>query len=143
MHAFWLDKTERHDWPYSIYRASEGFIRFASEPVIVDLENDGLAEVIFASWTEKGSNHWGKLHVLNSMGKALFEVDLPAPKSSDDTWNGALAAPTLANVDNDADLEIVLLTSNSGVVVYDLPGTANARILWGSGRGGFTRQAYR
>jgi hypothetical protein len=77
------------------------------------------------------------------MGKALFEVDLPAPKSSDDTWNGALAAPTLANVDNDADLEIVLLTSNSGVVVYDLPGTANARILWGSGRGGFTRQAYR
>lgn len=143
MHAFWLDKTERYDWPYSIYKASEGFIRFASEPVIVDLENDGNAEVIFASWTQKGSRRWGKLHVINWKGQPLYEVELPAPKSSSASWNGALAAPTLANVDADADLELVLLTSASGVVVYDLPGTANARVLWGTGRGGYTRQAYR
>jgi len=28
-------------------------------------------------------------------------------------------------------------------VVYDLPGSANARILWGTGRGDYTRKASR
>jgi len=50
-----------------------------------------------------------------------------------------LAAPTLANVDNDPDLEIVINSVASGVVVYDLPGTANARVLWATGRGNVRR----
>jgi uncharacterized repeat protein (TIGR01451 family) len=50
-----------------------------------------------------------------------------------------MAAPTLANIDADADLEIVLNTAHSGVVAYDLPGSANASILWGTGRGNFQR----
>ncbi len=33
------------------------------------------------------------------------------------------------------DLELVVLTAHSGLVAYDLPGTAEARILWGTGRG--------
>ena len=45
----------------------------------------------------------------------------------------------LANLDHDADLEIVLLTAHSGVVVYDLPGSAAAKILWNTGRGSFAR----
>jgi len=49
------------------------------------------------------------------------------------------AAPTLANIDGDADLEIVLNTASAGFVAYDLPGTANARILWGTGRGSYRR----
>jgi hypothetical protein len=32
-----------------------------------------------------------------------------------------------------------VLTSASGLVAYDLPGTANARILWGTGRGTYWR----
>ena len=30
-------------------------------------------------------------------------------------------------------------TAHSGLVAYDLPGTANARILWGTGRGSYLR----
>ena len=41
--------------------------------------------------------------------------------------------------DADADLEVVLNTAHSGFVAYDLPGTANARVLWGTGRGGMLR----
>ncbi len=137
MHAFWLDKTEHHSWPYSVYKPAEGFLRFASEPVVVDLENDGLAEVIFTSWVQKSTNRTGKLHVLSAYGVPLYEVDLPAAFNYN--WNGSLGAPTLANVDTDADLEVVLMTAHSGVVVYDLPGTQNARILWGTGRGNFRR----
>jgi len=50
-----------------------------------------------------------------------------------------MAAPTLANIDADADLEVVLNTAHSGFVAYDLPGTENARVLWGTGRGNYQR----
>jgi len=137
MHAFWLDKTEHGNWPYSVYHASEGFYRSASEPVVADLDNDGHAEVIFASWVQKGTGRTGKLHILDYMGNPIHELDLPPAKSGD--WNGALAAPTLADIDGDPDLELVLNTAHSGIVAYDLPDTANARILWGTGRGNYHR----
>ena len=137
LHAFWLDKTEHHNWPYNVSNTGPG-IRFASEPVVADLDNDGFAEVIFTSWPQKGNNYVGKLHVLNYQGTMLYEIDLPAPFGSP-TWNGAMAAPTLANIDADADLELVLNTAHSGIVAYDLPGSANARMLWGTGRGNTKR----
>jgi uncharacterized repeat protein (TIGR01451 family) len=138
VHAFWLDKTEHGNWPYSVYNPAEGFYRFASEPVIADLDDNGYAEVIFTSWTQKGSNHTGKLHILDYLGNPIYEVSLPEAFGGGD-WNGALPAPTLANIDSDPDLEIVLLTANSGVVAYDLPGTADAYIMWGTGRGDYQR----
>ena len=136
MHAFWLDKTEHHNWPYHIYTG--GTLRFASEPTVVDLDNDGFAEVIFTSWVQKGSNQTGKLIILDYRGIVIHQVSLPSAFGSPD-WNGALAAPTLANIDSDTDLEVVLNTAHSGFVAYDLPGTANARVLWGTGRGNYQR----
>jgi hypothetical protein len=140
VHAYWLDKTEHGSWPFQVYHASEGLLRFASEPVVVDLDNDGRAEVIFTSWVQKGNNRTGKLHILDYAGHAIYEGSLPPSRGED--WNGGLAAPTLANVDTDTDLEIVLLTTSSGVVVYDLPGSSTARVLWGTGRGGYLRSGY-
>lgn len=137
VHAYWLDKTEHGAWPYSVYKPAEGFLRFASEPVVADLNNDGKAEVLFTSWVQKGTSRTGKLHLLDYQGYPLSEIDLPPAVGGD--WNGAMAAPTLANIDTDPDLEVVILTAASGVVAYDLPGTANARILWSTGRGGLTR----
>ena len=139
MHCFWLDKTEKGSWPYSVNNLVEGFYRFASEPAVADLDNDGHGEVIFASWTEKGSNATGKLHILDYMGHVLHEIDLPSAFGGSD-WNGALAAPTLADIDGDGEIEVVLNTAHSGFVAYDLPGTANARILWGTGRGSYLRE---
>jgi len=137
IHAYWLDKTEHGAWPYSVYQPGEGFIRFASEALVADLDADGSAEVIFTSWTEKDSNRVGKLHILSSMGIPIYEIDLPAASGSN--WNGAMAAPTLANLDSEPGLELVINTSHSGVVAYDLPGTENARVLWGTGRGSYLR----
>ena len=138
MHAFWLDKTEHGSWPYSIYDSTEGLYRFASEPVVADLDNDGSAEVLFTSWVEKGSEETGWLHILSSEGVPVHQVRLPEAYGSPD-WNGAMAAPTLDNIDGDADLEIVINTAHSGIVAFDLPGTASARVLWGTGRGGYLR----
>jgi hypothetical protein len=138
LHAYWLDKTEHGSWPFSVYQSSEGFYRFASEPAIADLNNDGKAEVIFTSWPQKGTHQNGKLYILDYTGNLLQTVTLPAAFGSPD-WNGSMAAPTLADVDSDPDLELILNTAHSGVVAYDLPGTANARILWGTGRGSYQR----
>jgi uncharacterized repeat protein (TIGR01451 family) len=138
VHAFWLDGTEHGHWPYSVYAPAEGFYRFASEPAVADLDGDGRAEVIFASWVQKGTNRTGKLHILDHLANPLVEVDLPLAHGGAN-WNGALAAPTLANLDADADLELVLNTAHSGFIAYDLPGTGNARILWGTGRGNYQR----
>jgi hypothetical protein len=143
MHAFWLDKTEHANWPYAVTHAGEGFLRFASEPLVADLNNDGQAEVIFTSWTQKGSQQPGKLHILNAAGEPMHELDLPAPKSASATWSGGLGAPTLANVDADPDLELIIQTAAAGVVVYDLPGSAGAVVQWGTGRGSFRREAAR
>jgi uncharacterized repeat protein (TIGR01451 family) len=138
MHVYWLDRTEHGDWPYSVTKPGEALIRFASEPLVVDLDGNGQAEVLFTSWVPIGSRRTGKLHILSTMGQPIWEVDLP-PAFDGSDWNGAMAAPTLANIDADADLEIVINTAHSGLVAYDLPGSANARVLWGTGRGNFQR----
>lgn len=138
IHAFWLDKTEHGSWPYSIMQAGDGVIRFASEPTVADLDHDGQAEVLFTSWVQRDQVQSGKLHILNALGQVLHEQALP-PAFGASSWNGGLAAPTLANIDGDPDLEVVVNTAHSGVVTYDLPGSAGARVLWATGRGNFGR----
>jgi hypothetical protein len=134
LHAYWLDKTEHGSWPFEVYTG--GAYIFASEPVVADLDNDGPAEVIFTTWTQKQSGQRGQLIIASSSGVLLQAVTLPA---STDDWDGALGAPTLANIDADADLEVVVGTAHTGVAAYDLPNTASARILWGTGRGSYLR----
>ncbi len=136
VHAFWLDGTEHGSWPYEVY--TTGPYRFASEPVIADLDNDGQAEVLFTSWVAKGHDLTGDLFIVDAGGILVHQVSLPTAVGSPD-WNGAMACPTIANIDADDDLEIVVQTANSGVVAYDLPGTSNAQILWHTGRGNFLR----
>jgi len=140
VHAYWLDKTEHGNWPYTIPTsgAPGDDFRFASEVLVADLNNDGRAEVIFTSWPKKATGGVGQLHILDYLGRELYRIDLPAPAIGQ-AWNGALAAPTLARVDGSGNLAVVVGTVASGVVVYDLPNTANARILWGTGRGNYRR----
>lgn len=137
VHAFWLDRTEHGSWPFDVnLGASE--LRFASEPVVGDLDGDGDAEVVFTTWTQIGSNAGGDLFIVDAQGHELQRVALPRSASS---WDGALAAPTLAQLDADANLEVVVNTAHMGLVAYEIPGTANARLLWPTGRGNLGRTA--
>jgi hypothetical protein len=130
LHAWWLDKTEKHSWPYVV--PGSGF-RFAAEPAVVDLNDDGEAEVVLTTWPQKGGNAVGKLIILGMRGNLLHSVDLPAPRGGN--WNGGMAAPAIAQIDADPEFEVVIGTSHAGVVVYQIPGSANARVLWSTARG--------
>ena len=140
LHAYWADKTEHGNWPYTVPAsgASGDEFRFAGEPVVADLNNDSRAEVIFASWPKRASGKRGQLYILDSSGAELHRVDLPAPANGG-TWNGALGAPTIANIDDDLDLELVVGTVASGVVAYNLPNTGSASALWSTARGNYGR----
>jgi uncharacterized repeat protein (TIGR01451 family) len=93
--------------------------------------------VIFASWTQNGSNAAGRLYIVSWDGNLIQSIDLP--KDAGDDRGGSLAAPTIANLDGDLDLEIVVGTINKGLVAYDIANSSGARILWGTGRGSYQR----
>ncbi|MBI4928369.1 MAG: VCBS repeat-containing protein [Anaerolineae bacterium] len=141
VHAYWLDKTEHGDWPFEVTTAEDG-LRFASEPLVADLNCDGKSEVIFTSWPGNTSGRIGDVFIVDYQGKLMFKSALPAGFGKN--WNGALAAPTLANVDLDSNLEIVVNTINAGVAVYDIDGSAGAcNLQWPTGRGNYQRTAGR
>ena len=64
-------------------------------------------------------------------GHLLQSLNLPY--AADDGRGGSLAAPTVANIDGDPDLELVLGTINHGLVAYDIQNSAGAHVLWAPG----------
>jgi len=138
VHAFWMsDETEHGAWPFDVNLGSTA-MRFASEPVVADLDGDGQAEVVFNTWTAKGSNQGGDLFVVDAAGVEVSHVALPR---SSQNWDGALGAPTLANLDDDPTVEVAVGTTNSGLVAYEIPGSRADRLRWPTGRGNLLRNA--
>lgn len=59
-----------------------------------------------------------------------------------------MAAPSVGDLDGDGQLELVISLKDAlggnqgGVQIWALPGSATNCVLWGTGRGGPTRQGY-
>jgi hypothetical protein len=104
---------------------------------IADLSGDGAPEIVFATYsTQAGA---GALVVLGAGGAPLHQLPLPG--------RGSMAVPTIADVDGNGTLEIVLNLKDgedkvrSGLV-YTVAGSSGNCLLWPTGRGNELRNGY-
>ncbi len=109
---------------------------FASEAVVADLNKDGIPEVIFGVYALSAAA--GRLVVLDNTGKLLFDIPLPG-QSMDGNGVGIPAAPTIADLDGDGALEILVQTFDHGIDVFKVGGSGTSCLLWPTGRGGLLR----
>jgi hypothetical protein len=109
---------------------------FASEVVAADLNKDGTPELVFGTYSLQPNA--GRIVVLANTGAKLFDVKLPG-QGTDGNGIGIPAAPTLADLDGDGQLEIVVTTFDHGLDVFTVPGSGTACMLWPTGRGNTLR----
>jgi len=68
----------------------------------------------------------------------LFDIPLPDP-GHNRNGNGAPAAPVIADLNGDGQLEILVQTFDHGTDVFTVPESAESGLLWTTARGGFLR----
>ncbi len=118
------------------YNFAQGRSLFASEPVVGDIDSDGQLDVVFGTYSPDGSaNNYVNITAVSGSGQLLsgFPLSLTAEGNSDK--RGVRAAPTLADLDGDCDVEIFAASRANVLYVWDLPGVYNSQLLpWPTGR---------
>jgi hypothetical protein len=76
--------------------------------------------------------------VLSADGRQLSVTRL-RHQAFDGNGVGVAAAPSIADLDGDGTLEIVLTTIDHGLDVYTVPGSGTGCLPWPTGRGNLLR----
>jgi len=106
-----------------------------SETAIGDLDNDGFPEIVFTTYSTE--ENVSKFFILNSNGELLHRIDIEG--------RGSMSAPTLADLDKDGKLEIILSLKDAlggglgGVQVWKVESAVKNVLDWPTGRGNFLR----
>jgi hypothetical protein len=104
---------------------------------VADLSGDGVPELVFATYaTAAGKSN---LFVLDAAGNLLHTLPLPG--------RGAMAVPTIADVDGDGVLDIVVNLKDAedrvrSVLIYRVPGASANCLPWPTGRGDLRRDGF-
>lgn len=109
---------------------------FASEVVVADLNKDGSPELVFGTYSLQPNA--GRIVVLAATGELLYDITL-TNQGTNGNGIGVPAAPTLADLDGDGTLEILVTTFDHGLDVYTVPGSGTGCVLWPTGRGNLLR----
>jgi FG-GAP repeat protein len=126
--------TGRSLWRYDYARGARK--TFASEVAAADLNRDGRAELVLGTYgRERGA---GRLVVLSATGRRIYDRRLRG-QGSNGNGIGAPAAPSIADLDGDGRLEIVLSTFDHGLDVYRVPRSGTNSLPWPTGRGNLLR----
>jgi hypothetical protein len=109
---------------------------FASEVVVADLNKDGTPELVFGTYSLETNG--GHIVVLANTGKLLFDVVLPN-QGMNGNGIGIPSAPTIADLDGDGQLDILVQTFEHGIDVFTVPGSGKACTPWPNSRGNLLR----
>lgn len=104
---------------------------------IGDLSGDGLPEVVFTSYSTDMNK--SALYILDAGGNLQHRIPLPR--------RGAMPVPTLADVDGDGSVEIVVSLKDAvdrmeSVLVYTVRGSGTNCLPWPTGRRDLLRSAW-
>jgi hypothetical protein len=100
-----------------------------------DLNNDGVSEIVFTTYSTQ--NDCSYLVILDRSGLLLHRIKI--------NGRGSMAAPTLADVDNDGTLEIIVSLKDAlgngvgGVQIWNVPSAGKNKPDWPTGRGNYLR----
>jgi hypothetical protein len=116
------------------FTSSEGV--FTGGVVAADLSKDGRPELVFNTYSSNDGG--GALFILGANGELLHEVALPD--------RGAMPVPTVADVDGDGTLEIVVSLKDGvdrerQVFVYSVASSGTKCLPWPTGRGNLRRSS--
>jgi hypothetical protein len=131
LYAFEADGAELWHFNYTHGKP----IMFASEAAVADLNQDGSPEIIFATYGDPDQHDSGHLIILAADGALLHDLSLPDP-GHNGNGNGAPAAPTIADLEGDGQLEILVQTFDHGMDIFTVPGSSDTCLLWTTARGG-------
>jgi VCBS repeat protein len=129
-----IGPTGKRLWRYDYARGAAK--TFASEVVAADLNRDGSPELVFGTYA--AARRSGRLVVLTATGKPLYDIRL-RHQGNDGNGIGVPAAPSIADLDGDGRLEIVLSTFDHGIDVYRVPRSGTNCLPWPTGRGSLLR----
>jgi FG-GAP repeat len=126
--------TGRRLWRYDYTRGAPK--TFASEVAAADLNRDGLPELVFGTYG--AAPDAGRLVVLSASGRRLHDIRL-RHQGTDGNGIGVPAAPSIADLDGDGRLEIVVSTFDHGIDVFRVPRSGTNKLPWPTGRGNLLR----
>ncbi|MBC8256822.1 MAG: M6 family metalloprotease domain-containing protein [Candidatus Marinimicrobia bacterium] len=81
-----------------------------SSPLVIDLDNDGLNEIIFGDYD-------GVIHIYNADGSEQINSDFPF-----DTGSQIWGSPAGADLDGDSMVDVVVVSKNKHLYIFDTNG---------------------
>ena len=138
-HVYLFDADGDRLWRYDYTHGKS--IMYASEVTVADLNQDGVPELLFCTYGDPETSDSGNLVILDAGGGLLHDVALPNP-GHNGNGNGAPAAPTVADLTGDGQLEVFVQTFDHGMDVFTVPGSAGNCVPWATARGGPQRTGY-
>jgi hypothetical protein len=122
------------EWKVQFDATGSPFIG-AGEAVAGDLDNDGVPEIVFTTYSIEDDR--SALVILSSSGELLHRTKI--------SGRGSMAAPTLADVDGNGMVEIIVSLKDAlgnglgGVQIWNVASAKTNVLDWPTGRGNYLR----